>query len=93
MGTDTFVSILLEGITKYSGILLSTRDKYLKQLKGFNIIGSIPEDFCLDRTNSSTYWIKESSDWLTIPNYNFPKRKVYDVSTHIDYTASGMEAT
>ncbi|TRZ37010.1 hypothetical protein CEQ21_16070 [Niallia circulans] len=92
IGANTVVNISLEGITKYSGILPSTRDKYLKELKGFCLIGSLPEDFCIERgeyhTESSMYWIKDSDDWLIDPDYNFPKRKVYHVSTHTDYVKS-----
>lgn len=97
MGARTEVNISLDGITKYSGILPTTRDKYLRELKGFCLIGSMPEDFCLERgeyhTESSMYWIKDISQWLSVPNYNFPKRKVYHVSTHVDYVESSMEVT
>ncbi|MEK4871222.1 hypothetical protein [Niallia sp. FSL W8-1348] len=97
MGANTEVSISLEGITKYSGILPTTRDKYLKELKGFGLIRSLPENYCLERggyhTEPSTYWVKEATEWLSVPNYNFPKRNVYHVSKHVDYVESSMEIT
>lgn len=95
MGANSTVSISLEGITKYSGILPSTRDKYLKELKGFGLIGSTPENFCIERgqfqTEPSSYWIQGTSNWSSEPNYNFPKRKVYHVSTHVDYGKTNEE--
>lgn len=95
MGADSVVAISLDGITKYSGVLPSTRDKYLRELKGFGLIGCLPENYCIDRaqyhTEPNTYWMKETAEWLKEPNYNFPKRKVYHVSTHTDYERSNVE--
>lgn len=95
MGANLNVSISLDGITKYSGILPSSRDKYLKELKGYGLIGCLPENFCIERgqyiTEPSVYWVKESSEWLNKANYNFPKRIVYHVSTHVDYEKSNVE--
>ncbi|MEM5011890.1 hypothetical protein WKH57_14300 [Niallia taxi] len=88
-GAESVVTISLEGISKYSGLLPTTRDKYLKELKGFSLIGSSPEDFCLGRgdyrTEPSMYWCNGAEKFRGEPNYNFAKRKVYHVSTHNDY--------
>ncbi|WKA53439.1 hypothetical protein [Planococcus shixiaomingii] len=92
-GTNTDVSIALETISKESGLKPTTRDKALKMLKAYYLVFCAPEDFCLDRgnynTNSNTYVvIEEANQWNVIPNFNFPKRKVYHVSTHVDYVNS-----
>ncbi|AEN89210.1 hypothetical protein BMWSH_2328 [Priestia megaterium WSH-002] len=89
-GANTDVSIALETISEESGLKPTTRDTALKMLKAYHLIFCIPEDFCLERgeytTNSSTYKVIEDSNrWNEIPNFDFPTRKVYHVSTHVDY--------
>lgn len=89
-GKNTYVNISLETISEESGIKPTTRDFILKMLKAYNMIICDPTNFCLGRgeyrTEASTYWlVKNSIEWKIEPNFNFPKRKVFHVSTHKDY--------
>lgn len=95
IGANDSVGISLEGITTYSGIKPTTRDKFMRELKAFNLIGNDPSDYCMERgeykTEPSVYWTNDSSQWRYEPNYNFNKRNVYHVSTHIDYVECSTE--
>lgn len=64
-------------------------------LKAYNLIHCIPSNFCLERgqfaSEPSRYWLVEKpAHWNCTPNFNFEKRKVYHVSTHVDYDSRAL---
>lgn len=67
-GKNDSVQISLNGITTHSGVKATSRDKYLKLLKQYGMIGCQVEDFVVGRDNydahveteANTYWIKET---------------------------------
>jgi hypothetical protein len=88
-GKNTHVSISLDTISAESGMKPSTRDKALKMLKAYHMLFCLPSNFCLERgehkTESSTYsLVEDSREWNDKPIFNFPTRKVYHVTTHVD---------
>lgn len=89
MGANKEVEISLEGISKYSGFKPTTRDKYLKELKAFSLIGCQPENYCIERgrlkSDANLYWINDFKNWKEIPNYDFEIRKVFHVTQHPEY--------
>jgi hypothetical protein len=92
-GKNTDVSISLETISAESGLKSGTRDKALKMLKAYHMLFCMPSNFCLERgeykTDSSTYClVEDSKEWNHEPTFNFPTRKVYHVSTHVDYAGA-----
>lgn len=96
-GANDDVSISVVTISEESGIKPTTRDTALKMLKAYHMLACMPSDFCLERgqytTEASTYWfIEDSSQWNITPKYNFLKRKVYHVTTHVDYVESSEKA-
>lgn len=85
-GKNKSVQISLNGISDNSGIRPTTRDKYLKLLRQYGMIGVQVEDFVVGRddynahieTESNTYWIFET-DFNSVKEEALQTRKIVSV--------------